>query len=152
MMQVEKGSCPCGKRRQAKRQSGFTLIELLVVIIILGLLSALVAPKFFGKIDTAKIKTTKAQIELLGSALDSFRLDNGRYPTTEEGLAALREKVNDLETWDGPYLPKPVPMDAWGNPYQYRCPGEHGAYDLFSFGADGAEGGEEENRDIVSWE
>ncbi|OPX20843.1 MAG: type II secretion system protein GspG [Desulfobacca sp. 4484_104] len=132
--------------------SGFTLIELLVVIIILGLLSALVAPKFFGKIDKAKIKTTKAQIELLGTALDDFRLDTGRYPTTDEGLNALREKPGDLEDWDGPYLPKPVPKDPWGHPYQYRSPGEHGPYDLFSYGGDGVEGGEKENRDIVSWE
>ena len=131
---------------------GFTLIELLVVMIILGLLSALVAPKFFGKIDKAKIKTAKTQIELLGAALDDFRLDNGRYPTTEEGLAALREKPESLPNWDGPYLPKPVPLDPWGRPYHYKCPGEHGEYDLFSYGKDGVEGGEKENKDIVSWE
>ncbi len=132
--------------------AGFTLIELLVVIIILGLLSALVAPKFFNKIDKAKLKTAKTQIELLGTALDDFRLDNGRYPTTEEGLQALREKPEGLDNWDGPYLPKPVPKDPWGHPYQYKSPGDHGPYDLYSYGADGAEGGEKENRDIVSWE
>jgi len=139
---------------QARRnnQFGFTLIELLVVIIILGLLSALVAPKFFGKIDKAKVKTAKAQIELLGTALDDFRLDTGRYPTTDEGLNALRENPGELEGWDGPYLPKPVPKDPWGHPYQYRSPGEHGRYDLFSYGGDGVEGGEKENKDIVSWE
>lgn len=137
---------------RGNNQSGFTLIELLVVIIILGLLSALVAPKFFGKIDKAKIKTAKAQIELLGTALDDFRLDTGRYPTTDEGLKALRENPGELEGWDGPYLPKPVPKDPWGHPYQYRCPGEHGSYDLFSYGGDGVEGGEKENKDIVSWE
>ncbi|MEA3241224.1 MAG: type II secretion system major pseudopilin GspG [Pseudomonadota bacterium] len=131
--------------------SGFTLIELLVVIIILGLLSALVAPKFFGKIDKAKMKTTKAQIELLGTALDDYRLDTGRYPTTDEGLNVLRENPGDLEGWYGPYLPKPVPDDPWGHPYRYRSPGEHGRYDLFSYGADGVEGGEKENKDIVSW-
>ncbi len=135
-----------------KNEKGFTLIELLVVLIILGLLSALVAPKFFGKIEKAKTKTTKTQIELLGTALDDFRLDNGRYPTTEEGLKALREKPGDLETWDGPYLPKPVPSDAWGRPYHYQSPGEHGDYDLFSYGKDGVEGGEKENKDVVSWE
>lgn len=134
-------------------QEGFTLIEIMVVIIIVGLLSALVAPKFFGKIDQAKIKTTKTQIELLGSALDSFRLDNGRYPTTEEGLNALREKPDGLKNWDGPYLPKPVPNDAWDNEFHYTSPGEHGKYDLSSYGADGAEGGEEKmDMDIVSWE
>jgi len=135
-----------------KKEKGFTLIELLVVLIILGLLSALVAPKFFGKIEKAKTKTAKTQIELLGAALDDFRLDNGRYPTTEDGLKALREKPGDLETWDGPYLPKPVPLDPWGNPYHYQCPGEHGDYDLFSYGKDGVEGGEKENKDVVSWE
>lgn len=135
-----------------KRDGGFTLIELLVVLIILGLLSALVAPKFFGKIEKAKTKTAKTQIELLGAALDDFRLDNGRYPTTEEGLKALREKPGDLETWDGPYLPKPVPSDPWGRLYHYQSPGEHGDYDLFSYGKDGVEGGEKDDKDVVSWE
>jgi len=134
-------------------QKGFTLIEIMVVIIIVGLLSALVAPKFFGKIDQAKIKTTKTQIELLGSALDSFRLDNGRYPTTDEGLNALRENPGELKNWDGPYLPKPVPKDAWENEFSYLSPGEHGQYDLFSYGSDNAEGGEDKMaKDIVSWE
>jgi len=139
-------------QKRFTKTNGFSLIELLVVIIILGLLSALVAPKFFGKVDTAKTKTTKAQIELLGSALDTFRLDNGRYPTTEEGLNALREKPDDMETWDGPYLPKPVPLDPWNRPYIYTCPGEHGDYDLLSYGSDGVEGGEKIDQDVVSWE
>ncbi len=131
---------------------GFTLIELIVVMIIIGLLSAIVAPKFFGKIDKAKINTTKAQIALLGAALDDFRLDNGRYPTTEEGLKALRENPGDLKTWAGPYLPKPVPKDPWGFPYHYKCPGDHGPYDLYSYGMDGKEGGESPmDKDIVSW-
>ncbi len=140
-----------GKKHYAKT-GGFSLIELLVVIIILGLLSALVAPKFFGKVDKAKTKTAKAQVELLGAALDSFRLDNGRYPTSEEGLNALREKPEELKDWDGPYLPKPVPADPWDRPYLYNCPGEHGDYDLFSYGGDGVEGGEKIDQDIVSWE
>lgn len=141
-------------RRQRKflRKDGFTLIELLVVIIILGLLSALVAPKFFGKVDKAKQKTAKTQIELFGSALDEFRLDVGRYPTTEEGLNALREKPGNIANWEGPYLPKAIPMDPWGFPYQYKSPGEHGAYDLYSYGADGGIGGEGNDKDIVSWE
>jgi general secretion pathway protein G len=139
-------------KRFLSGQRGFTLIEILVVIIILGLLTALVAPKFFGKVDKARIKTTGTQIALLGSALDEFRLDTGRYPTTEEGLNALRERPEGLEAWDGPYLPKPVPPDAWGKPFQYKCPGDHGAYDLFSYGADGTEGGEGNDKDIVSWE
>ena len=97
-----------------RKQEGFTLIELLVVIIILGLLSALVAPKFFGKVDKAKLKTAKTQIELFGSALDEFRLDNGRYPTTAEGLEALRTKPGALANWDGPYLPKQIPRGSLG--------------------------------------
>ena len=131
---------------------GFTLIELLVVVIIIGLLATLVAPKFFGKLSMSKQKTAKAQIELLGTALDEFRLDNGRYPTTSEGLNALREKPPGLESWAGPYLPKPVPKDPWGHEYVYKCPGEHGDYDLLSLGRDGREGGEGEDADIVSWQ
>lgn len=140
------------KKGILRKRDGFTLIEILVVIIILGLLSALVAPKFFGKVDKAKVKTTKAQINLLGTALDDFRLDNGRYPTTDEGLDALREKPEELQNWDGPYLPKPVPSDPWDQPYQYKSPGDHGEYDLFSYGKDGVEGGENSDKDIVSWE
>ena len=140
------------KSQTQNRQAGFTLIELLVVVIIIGLLASLVAPKFFGKLGASKQKTAKAQIELLGEALDSFRLDNSRYPTTEEGLKALREKPNGLETWNGPYLPKPVPKDPWGHDYVYTCPGEHGDYDIISYGRDGQPGGEGEDADIVSWE
>ena len=131
---------------------GFTLIEIMIVIIIIGMLSALVAPNFFKKIDKAKIKTTIAQIDLLGAALDDFRLDNGRYPTSDEGLNALREKVEELSNWDGPYLPKAVPSDAWGNAYVYISPGEHGEYDIISYGRDKEQGGEENDKDIVSWE
>jgi general secretion pathway protein G len=138
--------------RQTKTNYGFTLIEVMVVIIIVGLLSALVAPKFFGRVDQARVKTTKTQIELLGAALDDFRLDNGRYPTTDEGLKALRLKPDGLNNWNGPYLPKDVPRDAWGNEYHYKSPGDHGVYDLFSYGKDGQAGGEDDDRDIVSWE
>ena len=132
-------------------QRGFTLIELLVVIIIIGLLAALVGPKFFGKVGTAKLKATKAQIEMFGTALDTFRLDVGRYPTTEEGLKALREKPAAIERWEGPYLPKEIPSDPWGKPYVYKSPGDHGDYDIISYGLDGVEGGEGENQDVVSW-
>ena len=137
------------------RKKGFTLIELLVVMVILGLLASLVAPKFFSKIGQSKVKTAKAQIELFGSALDSFYLDVGRYPTTEEGLKALINRPDSVpeDKWKGPYLPKTkIPKDPWGNDYVYKSPGEHGKYDLYSLGADGKEGGEGENKDIVSWE
>ncbi len=134
-----------------QRQRGFTLFEILVVITILGLLAALVGPRLFGKVSMAKLKAAKAQIELFGTALDTFRLDVGRYPTMEEGLKALREKPSGAEAWQGPYLPKEIPVDPWGKPYIYKCPGEHGDYDLFSYGLDGTEGGEGENQDVVSW-
>ncbi|MCJ7642388.1 MAG: type II secretion system major pseudopilin GspG, partial [Desulfobacterales bacterium] len=130
---------------------GFTLIELLVVIIIIGLLAALVGPRLFGKVGAAKLKAAKAQVEMFGTALDTFRLDVGRYPTSEEGLKALREKPSGAERWDGPYLPKEIPSDPWGRPYVYLSPGNHGDYDLMSYGADGIEGGEGENQDAVSW-
>ncbi len=130
---------------------GFTLIEIMIVMIIIGLLAALVAPKFFGRLSSAKLSAAKAQIELIGTALDAFRLDTGRYPTTEEGLKALREKPSGVENWHGPYLPKEIPLDPWKRPYIYKCPGEHGEYDLISYGLDGVEGGEGENQDVVSW-
>lgn len=133
-------------------RDGFTLIELLVVMIIIGLLAALVGPRFIRQEEKAKIKATKAQIELLGTALDTFRLDVGRYPRTEEGLEALRTKPGGLERWDGPYLKKDLPLDPWGKAYAYRSPGEHGPFDIVSYGADGAPGGEGDNRDITSWE
>jgi general secretion pathway protein G len=137
--------------RKKRREEGFTLVEILIVVIIIGLLAALVGPKLFGKVSGAKLKAAKAQIELFGTALDTFRLDLGRYPTAEEGLKALREKPSGTESWQGPYLPKEIPVDPWGRPYVYKSPGDHGDYDLLSYGLDGAEGGEGENQDIVSW-
>ncbi len=138
------------KIHHAANSRGFTLIELLIVMIILGLLAALVAPKLFQKVGSSKVKAAKAQIGMLGTALDTFRLDVGRYPTTEEGLKALRTNPG-VDNWDGPYLPKDIPKDPWGNEYIYQCPGEHGDYDLYSLGADKQEGGKGENADIVSW-
>src|SRR4030042_1750522 len=139
------------KKREKERENGFTLIEILVVMIIIGLLAALVGPRFFGKVSTAKLGAAKAQIELFGTALDTFRLDVGKYPPTEEGLKALREKPSGVEGWNGPYLPKEIPLDPWKRPYIYKSPGEHGDYDLISHGLDGAEGGEGENQEVVSW-
>jgi general secretion pathway protein G len=132
--------------------SGFTLVELLVVMVIIGLLAALVAPRFIRQEEKAKIKAARAQIELLSTALDTFRLDVGRYPTTQEGLEALRRQPSGLERWDGPYLRKEVPSDPWGKAYVYSGPGEHGPYDLLSYGADGTPGGDGDNRDVTSWE
>jgi general secretion pathway protein G len=131
---------------------GFTLVELIVVVIIIGLLAGLVLPQFIRQEEKAKLRTTKAQIELFGTALDTFRLDVGRYPTTDEGLQALRQKPGGLERWDGPYLRKELPLDPWSKPYAYRSPGEHGPFDIVSYGADGTPGGDGDNRDITSWE
>ena len=135
-----------------RNSDGFTLIELLVVMVIIGLLAALVGPRFIRQEEKAKIRAAKAQIELLGTALDTFRLDVGRYPSSDEGLEALRTKPGGLERWDGPYLKKDLHLDPWGKAYAYRSPGEHGPYDIVSYGADGASGGEGDNRDITSWE
>jgi general secretion pathway protein G len=136
----------------SRSQSGFTLIELLIVMIIIGLLASLVGPRLFRHVGEAKTKTAKAQIELLGTALDSYRLDVGKYPSTEQGLNALREQPSGVDTWNGPYLPKDVPQDPWGNAYHYKSPGENGDYDLYSYGADNKSGGEGEDADVTSWE
>lgn len=131
---------------------GFTLIELLVVLVILGLLAGLVGPQVLRHVGSAKSDTAKLQIEEIGSGLDMFHLEVGRYPSTQEGLQALAQRPSTARNWNGPYLKKAsVPKDPWGNDYIYRSPGEHGPYDLLSRGADGAEGGEGENRDIVNW-
>lgn len=139
-----------------KRKKGFTLLELLVVLVILGLLAALIGPRVVGRLGKAKTDIARSQIALLETALDQFRLDVGRYPTTEEGLRVLIEPPRDEEIrdrWQGPYLKKKkIPLDPWGHPYQYRSPGEHGEYDLWSYGADGKPGGTGENADITSWE
>jgi general secretion pathway protein G len=137
--------------QRKKREGGFTLIELMIVLFILGLLAALVAPRLMGRVGKAKQKTAQAQIQLLATALDLFHLDVGRYPTSEEGLKALRERPENLGAWGGPYLDKALPNDPWGRPYSYKYPGDHGPYDLYSFGADGVEGGDGENADIANW-
>lgn len=139
------------RRCLLKNKKGFTLIELLVVMVILGMLAALVGPQIFGKVGKGKQSAARTQIEMLGQALDSYRLDIGRYPSTSEGLNALMANPG-ADGWDGPYLKKSLPNDPWGKPYQYQSPGTHGDYDLYSYGADGAAGGEGENKDVNSWE
>jgi general secretion pathway protein G len=140
----------CGS---VKRKRGFSLIELLVVLVILGMLAAVVGPQVMRQIDPAKQKTARVQIEELGAALDLYKLEGGHYPTTDEGLEALVEAPAGAPNWHGPYLKKSrVPQDPWGFEYVYRSPGQHGPYDLISWGADNTEGGEGENQDIVSWE
>lgn len=125
---------------------GFSLIEMLVVMVLMGLLASLVGPKLFSKVDKAKINTAKAQIELVSTAIDAYRLDLGTFP---KQLSELRKSENN--NWDGPYLPKDIPLDPWGNPYIYLFPGKHGSYDLFSYGQDGKEGGEKNNQDITNY-
>ena len=140
------------EKKRVTNDKGFTLIELLVVMVILGLLAALVGPRLFGNVDKANVSATKTQVEMLGSALDAFRLDVGRYPTTAEGLNALITNPG-IDGWNGPYLKKSVvPNDAWKKPFQYQSPGSHGEYDLFSYGADGTPGGDGFNKDIDSWQ
>ena len=131
--------------KQRSKISGFTMIELLIVIVILGLLASLVAPKMFSKVDSSKIKTAATQMQMLETSLDTYRLDMGKYP---QALVELRQ--SNEKNWDGPYLPKNVPLDPWGNPYVYKTPGEDGAlYYLASLGKDGQTGGEDDNKDIV---
>ena len=142
-----------GRRRGASHgQRGFTLVEILVVITIIGLIMGLVGPRVLSYLGESKAKAAKIQIESFGSALDLYYLDNGRYPTTSEGLAALVQRSGTSRTWNGPYLKgSVVPTDPWGQPYLYRSPGEHGPYDVVSYGSDGQEGGTGTAADITSW-
>ena len=130
---------------------GFTLLELLVVIAIIGLLAGYVAPRYFSQIGKSEVSVAKSQIDALEKALDQYRLDTGRYPTTEQGLSALATRPANESKWNGPYLKKGMPLDPWDRPYIYKQPGEHGEYDLFSYGKDGAPGGTGEAADITNW-
>ncbi len=139
-------------RKRAVNQ-GFTLVELLVVLAILALLAGLVGPQVMKFLGSSKTKTAKLQIEEFSGALDLYRLEVGRYPSTNEGLDALVQKPSDAPNWNGPYLKKTqVPKDPWGFEYRYRSPGEHGAFDISSLGSDNAEGGDGENQDVGSWD
>jgi len=138
--------------RRNRRRAGVTLIEMLVVVTIIALFAALVAPRMLRKSDTARVTATHAQINSFMTALGSYKLDTGVFPSTDEGLQALRLRPNNLNQWQGPYLPQEIPLDPWGHPYVYKYPGEHGDEpDVISYGADGQPGGESINADIVSW-
>jgi general secretion pathway protein G len=139
--------------RSSRRSQGFTLIELLVVLAILGLLAGLVGPQLIKHLGESKSKAARLQIEELASALDMYKLDVGKYPGTDEGLNALIEAPGTARVWNGPYLrKKKMPLDPWNNAYHYVFPGQHGKFDVFSLGADNAEGGDGEDADIKSWE
>ena len=144
-------SAPATTAAAGRQQAGFTLLELLVVMVIIGLLASIVAPQYFSQIGKSNAKVARAQIEALGQALDQYRLDTGRYPTSEQNLAALRSAPSGETRWSGPYLKRDVPQYPWGHAYQYRSPGQHGDYDLLSLGSDGQPGGDGESADIVSW-
>ena len=133
-------------------QRGITLIEMLVVVTIIALFAALVGPKLFGNVDKAKITAARDQINTFLTALGNYKLDTGVFPTTEQGLQALRVRPENQPQWAGPYLTKDIPMDPWGRPYLYKYPGDHGDEpDVISLGADGQPGGDGINADIVSW-
>lgn len=144
----------CSKRRKMRRdEDGFTLVELLVVLAIIGLLASLVAPQVIKHLSSAKAATARIQVQRLAGVLDIYHLEVGRYPTEQEGLAALIEKPLEAERWSGPYIRNPEALvDPWGHPYVYRVPGERGDYDLYTLGADGQEGGDGDDQDIAaSW-
>ena len=137
--------------RRGRSRAGFTLLELLVVMVIIGLLAGYVGPRYFSQVGKSETKVAKAQIDAIEKALDQYRLDTGRYPSSEQGLAALNQKPANEPHWGGPYLKKDVPPDPWGRPYNYRAPGEHGDYDVYSYGKDGQPGGTAESADVTSW-
>ncbi|MES2260828.1 MAG: type II secretion system major pseudopilin GspG [Pseudomonadota bacterium] len=137
--------------KAARRATGFTLLELLVVIVIIGLLAAYVGPKYFSQLGKSEVTIAKAQIEAFEKSLDTYRLDVGRYPSAEEGLAALlTAPASAGAKWNGPYLKKGVPPDPWGHPYQYRSPGTKAEFEIVSLGRDGQPGGTGEDADISS--
>jgi general secretion pathway protein G len=144
---------PGSPRAQAGRaDAGFTLIELLVVLVILGLLAAFAAPQVLNYLGRAKTDAARAQVQNIASILDLYRLEVGSYPSQQDGLDALLEQPADAARWNGPYVKRRDALtDPWGEIYEYRFPGEHGAYDLYTLGADRSEGGEGEDQDVTSW-
>ena len=138
-------------QQRSRKIRFFTLIEVVVVIVILVMLASLAAPMYFRYIRQAKVSTAKTQIKLLEDAIIGYKLDVGSFPSSEDGLQALIENPGDSEKWKGPYIKPAVPKDPWGNDYVYTCPGEHGDFDLLSYGADGQPGGTDENADITNY-
>lgn len=134
-----------------RHRRGFTLLELLVVMVIIGLLVGYVGPRYFSQVGKSEVKAARAQIDALEKALDQYRIDTGRYPSQEAGLSALFTRPSNEAKWEGPYLKKGVPRDPWGNAYVYKIPGEHGEYDLLSYGKDGQPGGTGEAADVTNW-
>lgn len=130
---------------------GFTLIELLVVVVIIGLLAGFVAPRYFSQVGKSEVQVARAQIDAFEKALDQYRLDTRRYPTSEQGLRALVDRPANEPQWNGPYLRKGVPLDPWGRAYQYKVPGPKGDYEIVSYGRDGQPGGEGEAADITNF-
>ena len=138
-------------RYPTKSPLGFTLLELLVVMVIIGLLAGYVAPNYFGVVGKSEVKAAKAQVDAFQKALIAYRLDVGHFPNSELGLGALHSKPVGVLNWSGPYLSKSVPLDPWGHAYIYRHPGQHGEFDIVSYGRDGRPGGENEDADITNW-
>lgn len=146
----ETGRIPASKRRRGER--GMTLMELLVVLLILAAIAAFAVPRVMNYLGGARSDAAEIQIDRLGGILELYQLDTGRLPTTEEGLQALMQAPPGVKGWNGPYLKKDNSLiDPWGNPYVYRAPGEHGSYDIVSYGADGQQGGDGDDADITSW-
>jgi general secretion pathway protein G len=140
------------QQRSTRRQAGITLIEMLVVVTIIALFAALVAPRMLRRTDTARVTAARAQINSFMTALGAYKLDTGVFPSTDQGLQALRSRPSNVHNWQGPYLPQEIPNDPWGRPYLYRYPSEQGDEpEIISLGADGQPGGEDINADIVSW-
>lgn len=139
--------------RDHARQRGMTLIEILVVLVLIGIVMGIVGSNFIGKGEEAKRKAAKIEIGQISQTLDLYKLETGRYPTTQEGLQALITAPPGVANWNGPYWKKDsVPKDPFGNEYKYIAPGQHGAYDIISYGADGKEGGDGPNKDVTSWD
>jgi general secretion pathway protein G len=139
------------KQKKTMRRKSFTMIEIVVVIVILVALASIATPLYMNHVKKANIGTAKTQIKLLEDALASYKLDVGTYPSTDDGLQALMTNPGDSEKWNGPYIKPAVPKDPWGNDYVYTSPGEHGDFDLLSYGADGQPGGEGEDADITNY-